>query len=1172
MKRKMLSYLLVLVLMFQIMPTNAIALDNSIIADGICGNNLTWKIDKDGVLTISGIGDMNSYYNINNEVIAPWYDYNDSIHSIVISDGVTSIGSYAFQYCTMFTSLSIGSSVAKIGSYAFRGCTSLISVEIPDDVTEIGSYAFSGCTGLVSVKTGKYLKYIGNDVFRDCINLTRILYNTEKIDRLFAQYVFANAGTASSGIVVTFGDNVEIVPSYLFDDNNISNYRSKIKAVIFGKKVSSIGDYAFRNCTEISNITIGENTTIIGSGAFYNCKSLKSITIPDNVTTIGRSAFRGCTELEGLTIGYGVTSIGDYAFSDCSCLSEIIYNAKVITSNSHPFVNIGTSDSAIALTISSGVEKIPAGLFYGCTGISAANIPDSVTTIGEEAFYGCTGLKSVTIGKNVDSIGDYAFSDCSCLSEIIYNAKVITSNSHPFVNIGTSDSAIALTISSGVEKIPAGLFYGCTGISAANIPDSVTTIGEEAFYGCTGLKSVTIGKNVDSIGAFAFENCAALKTITIGSNVNNIGNFAFGGCTGLTEIIYNAKSVVGITSSSHIFSQAGKATEGVSVIFSDNVEIIPAYLFYDSSSSRVPNLKSITIGKNVSSIGSLAFYGCTRLTEIYYNAKAVSDLTSSSKIFYNAGTSGDGMTVVFGETVKKIPAHLFYSGYDKPKISKVVFCRDAPTVGENSFASISTTAYYPYGNETWVKENRIYRYGSGYFEWKSYSDTEIESCECNILKGNYILGESLDIAGIIFTITRVDGCVENYDYSSGEITLGEYNMTTAGWHTIIDMCKGEKAELKIYIHDVETTILDSANYPESSHNYDNNLDKTYMYSIPDAAMLKVTFSASTMVETNVDYIYINGIQYTGNELADKTVEISGNTLEIRLVSDSTDTEYGFSIVKIEALITVHEYTEHIIASTCKYCGIKTYTCSVCGYSRTETIPLSSNHSYQETWSFDGIIHWHECSVCQDKKDIETHNGGTSTCKQKAVCEECGVEYGDYAKHKLTKHKKVEPTVDSEGNIEYWICDECGKYFSEAEGKNEITVDDTVIGKLTIKKLTYLGREVLIEVPSNAVPEDFEITVDKIVPPPAEIVEKVKDTYGESSEVLAYYEIRLFDENGDRIYKLDSEITIKSILPEKYQTGYIIKISQEDDDGNLVEMESWREGEYICYNTDWLEKY
>lgn len=121
-------------------------------------------------------------------------------------------------------------------------------------------------------------------------------------------------------------------------------------------------------------------------------------------------------------------------------------------------------------------------------------------------------------------------------------------------------------------------------------------------------------------------------------------------------------------------------------------------------------------------------------------------------------------------------------------------------------------------------------------------------------------------------------------------------------------------------------------------------------------------------------------------------------------------------------------------------------------------------------------------------------------------------------------------------------------------------------------LTFFDGEVLIEVPSNAVSGDFEITVDKIVPPPAEVVEKVKDTYGESFEVLAYYEIRLFDESGVRIYNLNNEITIKSKLPEKYQTGYVIKMNQEDDNGNLVDMQSWREDEYICYKTDWLEKY
>ncbi len=249
---------------------------------------------------------------------------------------------------------------------------------------------------------------------------------------------------------------------------------------------------------------------------------------------------------------------------------------------------------------------------------------------------------------------------------------------------------------------------------------------------------------------------------------------------------------------------------------------------------------------------------------------------------------------------------------------------------------------------------------------------------------------------------------------------------------------------------------------------------------------------------------------------------------------------------------------------CKGCNTKIESGSV--------IPATGNHTDADgKWETDGAKHWHTCYHSTTFDEAE-HSGGNATCKQKAVCKDCGVEYGDYAAHQLTKHDRVEPTFENDGNIEYWTCNECGKYFSDAEGKNEINAQDTVIGKLTIKKLTYLDGEVLIEVPSNAVSGEFEITVDKIVPPPAEIVEKVKDTYGESSEVLAYYEIRLFDENGARIYNLNNEITIKSKLPEKYQTGYVIKMNQEDDNGNLVEMQSWREGEYICYKTDWLEKY
>ena len=117
------------------------------------------------------------------------------------------------------------------------------------------------------------------------------------------------------------------------------------------------------------------------------------------------------------------------------------------------------------------------------------------------------------------------------------------------------------------------------------------------------------------------------------------------------------------------------------------------------------------------------------------------------------------------------------------------------------------------------------------------------------------------------------------------------------------------------------------------------------------------------------------------------------------------------------------------------------TCNVCGYKRSIT------HSYQQTWSTDGTQHWHECSVCHDKKDIGTHSGGTATCKAKAICEICKQSYGDLGGHSLTPHARNEADHFKAGNIQYWTCDVCNKYFSDAEGKTEITEQDTVIPKI-----------------------------------------------------------------------------------------------------------------------------
>lgn len=249
---------------------------------------------------------------------------------------------------------------------------------------------------------------------------------------------------------------------------------------------------------------------------------------------------------------------------------------------------------------------------------------------------------------------------------------------------------------------------------------------------------------------------------------------------------------------------------------------------------------------------------------------------------------------------------------------------------------------------------------------------------------------------------------------------------------------------------------------------------------------------------------------------------------------------------------------------CKDCNTKIASGSV--------IPATGHHVDADgKWESNGTQHWHTCYY-GTHFDVANHIGGTATCTEKAKCSICGMEYGEYAVHQLMHHDRVEPDYENDGNIEYWTCDECGKYFSDSEGNNEIAADDVIIAKLTISEYQFLDGEVIIEAPEGAIPEGSIFDVQKIVPPPAEVVEKVKDQMGSSSEVLAYYEIRLSDTDGELIIHLDGEITIKIQMPEKYVESKCVKVLQEDETGKLITMVSWWEGEYLCYKTDWLEIY
>ena len=767
---------------------------------------------------------------------------------------------------------------------------------IPDSVTSIGENAFSDCTGL-----------------------TEILYNAKAAADLDSNSnAFSNAGTSSGSLRVVIGDGVERIPGYLF--RNCTGLTS----VTIGNGVTSIGYCAFEDCTGLTSVTIPNGVTSIGWNAFsgctgltevlYNakavdssysgmfsnagsssgglravigdgvekipdylfcdCAGLTSVTIPNSVTSIGGWAFRNCTGLTSVTIGNSVTSIGGSAFYGCTGLTSVTIPDSVTSIGGYAFYGC---TGLTSVTIGNSVTSIGGSAFYGCTGLTSVTIPDSVTNIGENAFSGCTGLTSVTIPDSVTSIGKNAFSGCTGLTKILYNAKAaadLGSGSNVFYNAGTSSGGFRAVIGDSVERIPSYLFYNCT-----------------------GLTSVTIGNGATSIGYCAFEDCTGLTSVTIPNSVTSIGNGAFSGCTSLTEVFYNAKAAEDLQYSSYghyAFKEAGASSDGLRVVIGDGVEKVPSHLFY----------------------------GCTGLTEIYYNAKAATDLKESSAAFWYVGSSSGSVKVFIGEKVKKIPAYLFTGASN---IRTFEFAGDPPEVGYAALLSNRTGAsyaYYPMHNGAWTESAR--KACGSYLTWIGYCYEPISTGTCKINKTVYMTGDTLDVNGISMTVTHEDGCVETIAYNSGLLKLGSYDMSTVGVKLIDVTYKDITAQLKICVYERKTEVMDKAGYPESSHDYENNLDKTYTYEAKGAITLDVTFSPQTEVETNVDYLYVNGTKYTGTALAGKTITVNGDTLTIRLVSDKSDSAYGFSIDRI---VKTYINAETVVPPTCTERGYTMYLAS-----------------------------------------------------------------------------------------------------------------------------------------------------------------------------------------------------------------------------------------------------
>ena len=434
--------------------------------------------------------------------------------------------------------------------------------------------------------------------------------------------------------------------------NVINGTEAELRSGVSGAAVAPLPTGALTVLAKINEHPV----TSLGEYSFYNCWEMSSATLPDSVRNIGVGAFYECSALETVGGIENVTNIGNYAFYNCKSLMSIELGGKLKTIGQQAFRN--------------------------CTGLTYVEVPDSVTSIGDYAFYGCTNLVRLSLPSRFDgSLPKGMLGGCPSDVKVFYRQK-LGSQTWSYTVDGSDDATIeGMMAGCGVVPAPSGVlhlpmilgthevraigshaFYNCSSITAVSMPYSISGIGMLAFNGCTALKSVTGSDQLREIGPGAFIGCSRLEEFSFTDGLSVIGASAFTGCAGLTEIALpdslpgrfkgkiansafaNCSSSLVITYYGPEFTVENGSLTGVvlngatSVTIPDSVTSISQYAFKNAN-----GLTDVTIPASVTLIDSAAFYSCTGLKSFYVDADNAMYMSGKGLLL-----TKDGKTLVHG--------------------------------------------------------------------------------------------------------------------------------------------------------------------------------------------------------------------------------------------------------------------------------------------------------------------------------------------------------------------------------------------------------------------------------------------------------------------------------------------------------------------------------------------
>ena len=710
-----------------------------VLAEGTCGENLTWVLDANGVLTISGTGDMANY----SSGTAPWYSYADRITSLLLNEGITTIGSYAFYRCTEMTGdLVIPDSVTTISNYAFDTCAGFHgTLTLSENLTTLGAFAFlncSGITGEIVVPDGITAMNVG--VFSGMAKVTSLVFSENMADIYtgFTNYLHAFYGMTSLKEITFNSLKVPTIGSYTPFPNMTSLETVYVPA-------ASYADYAARYKSYLPS---SARLTSIGAASDFQVEDTVlvaylgdggDVVIPDEVTEIGTSAFQNCTSLTKVTIPSSVVAIGAYAFNGCTGLNEIVFSEGLERISDSAFTGCG---NLTELSFPSTLTNIGASAFQNCTGLSGLALPENLSIIGSYAFSGCTGMTGgLTIPGSVSSMGEYAFQNCTGLDGklIIEAGEAKTIGSYAFSGC---KKLTGVELGNGITTLGNYTFSNCSAMAGdLVIPDSVTIIGDYAFYNCKGFQgTLTLPENLTKLGAFAFQNCSGITgeiVVPDGITVMNQGvfsgmakvtslvfsenmadiytsatnyNHAFYGMTSLKEITFNSLKVPTIDSDTPFPNMT--SLETVYVPAASYADYAARYKSYLPSSARLTSIGAasdfqiedtvlvaylgdggdVVIPDEVTEIGTSAFQNCTALTKVTIPSSVV---TIGAYAFKGCTGLTGGLTIPGSVTSMGEYAFQNCTGLDGKLI---IEAGEAKTIGSYAFSGCKKLTGVELGN------------------------------------------------------------------------------------------------------------------------------------------------------------------------------------------------------------------------------------------------------------------------------------------------------------------------------------------------------------------------------------------------------------------------------------------------------------------------------------------